>query len=121
GFSLVLNAMRICSKLIIVKVQGKTVGGGVGLAAAGDYTLAHQSADIKLSELSLGIGPFVVGPAVKRKMGITALSTLSIDATNWYSAEWAHNEGLYARVFQTQDLLNDTVDELPSQLAQSSH
>lgn len=120
GFALVMNAMRECSKLIIVRVQGKTVGGGVGLAAAGDYTFAHKSSAIKLSELSLGIGPFVVGPAVKRKMGVTALSTLAIDATNWYNAEWARNEGLYARVLQTQALLNDAVDELAEALAKSS-
>jgi methylglutaconyl-CoA hydratase len=118
GFALVMNAMRECSKLIIVRVQGKTVGGGVGIAAAGDYTFAHKTSAIKLSELSLGIGPFVVGPAVKRKMGVAALSTLAIDATNWYSAEWARNEGLYARVLQTQDLLNDAVHELAEALAQ---
>src|SRR5699024_425393 len=115
-----MNAMRECSKLIIVRVQGKAVGGGVGIAAAGDYTFAHKSAAIKLSELSLGIGPFVVGPAVKRKMGVAALSTLAIDATNWYSADWARNEGLYARVVQTHELLDDAVQELAEQLAASS-
>jgi methylglutaconyl-CoA hydratase len=120
GFALVMNAMREASKLIIVRVQGRTVGGGVGIAAAGDYTFAHKTSAIKLSELSLGIGPFVVGPAVKRKMGVAALSTLAIDATNWYNAEWARDEGLYARVLQTQDLLDDAVDELAESLAKSS-
>jgi methylglutaconyl-CoA hydratase len=120
GFALVMNAMRESEKLIIVRVQGKAVGGGVGIAAAGDYTFAHKSAAIKLSELSLGLGPFVVGPAVKRKMGVAALSTLAIDATNWYSSEWARNEGLYARVLQTQDLLDDAVYELAADLAKRS-
>ncbi|MDX1639251.1 MAG: enoyl-CoA hydratase/isomerase family protein, partial [Balneolaceae bacterium] len=89
GFALVINAMRTCPKLIIARIQGKSVGGGVGIAAAADHTLAHRSADVKLSELALGIGPFVVGPAVRRKMGDAAFSTLTIDATNWYDADWA--------------------------------
>ncbi len=120
GFALVLNVMRTCPKLIVVRVQGKTVGGGVGIAAAGDYTFAHKSAAIKLSELALGIGPFVVGPAVQRKIGPSAFSTLSIDATSWYDAGWAHAKGLYSRVLDTPDVLDEEVDRLAGKLAQSS-
>lgn len=120
GFALVLNAMRKCPKLIIVRVQGKTVGGGVGVAAAGDYTFAHESASVKLSELALGIGPFVVGPAVQRKIGPSAFGTLSIDATNWYEADWALHNGLFSKVLPTHKELDQSVDELAHKLANSS-
>lgn len=120
GFALVLNAMRECPKLIIVRVQGKTVGGGVGIAAAGDYTIAHKSAAIKLSELALGIGPFVVGPAVERKIDDSAFSTLAIDARNWYDAEWAHSKGLFAKLSESHQELDQMVHDLASSLAGSS-
>lgn len=117
GFALVLNAMRQSPKLIIVRVQGKTVGGGVGIASAGDYTIAHESAAIKLSELALGIGPFVVGPAVERKVGTSAFSTLSVDASSWNSAEWARETGLFSKVCESHKKLDEEVDKLASQLA----
>jgi methylglutaconyl-CoA hydratase len=120
GFALVLNAMRQCPKLIIVRVQGKTVGGGVGLASAGDYTIAHESASIKLSELALGIGPFVVGPAVKRKVGASAFSTLSIDAASWNDAEWAREQGLFSNVCKTHKQLDKEVASLAEQLSDYS-
>jgi methylglutaconyl-CoA hydratase len=120
GFALVLNAMRTCPKLIIVRVHGKTVGGGVGIAAAGDYTFAEQKADVKLSELALGIGPFVVGPAVERKIGKSAFSALSIDASNWYEAEWALKHGLYNKTFDSTYDLDQGVRSLTKQLASSS-
>src|SRR6056300_1129886 len=96
GFASVINACRKCPKLIIGRVQGKAVGGGVGLASAFDYTLATKFASVKLSELAVGIGPFVVGPAVERKIGLSAMSQLAIDATEWQTAEWARAKGLYA-------------------------
>ncbi len=120
GFALVINAMRKCPKLIIARIHGKTVGGGVGIAAAADYTLAHQSADVKLSELSLGIGPFVVGPAVRRKIGDTNFSTLAIDATTWYNAEWAYDKGLYAHLYSSREELEEAVNELATELSNSS-
>lgn len=120
GFANVVNAMRKCPKLIIARVQGKAVGGGVGLAAAADYTFASHSASIKMSELSLGIGPFVVGPAVKRKIGTSAFSTLSINATTWQTAQWAVENGLFAEIHQTQKELNQAVENLASELSESS-
>lgn len=120
GFALVLNAMRKCPKMILVRVHGKTVGGGVGVAAAGDYTFAHESASVKLSELALGIGPFVVGPAVQRKIGPSAFSTMSIDAASWYEASWAREKGLFAKVFETTEELDRSVDELAHNLSNSS-
>ena len=120
GFALVLNAMRTCPKLIIVRVHGKTVGGGVGIASAGDYTFAHQSASVKLSELALGIGPFVVGPAVERKVGTSAFSAMAVDATNWYDSEFAKVKGLFNKVFKTTEDLDNAVSELAGQLAKSS-
>jgi methylglutaconyl-CoA hydratase len=117
GFARVLNAMRRCPKLIIVRVQGKAVGGGVGIAAAGDYVLGHQSASIKLSELALGIGPFVVGPAVERKIGASAFSTLSVDAASWNSAEWACEQGLFSKLCTTYDELDEEVTRLSKQLS----
>lgn len=120
GFAHVLNAMRTASKLIIVRVHGKTVGGGVGIAAAGDYTFGLKGASVKLSELNLGIGPFVISPAVERKIGTTAFATLSVDAANWYSAEWALHHGLFNKLFDTVKELDENVAALAAQLAKSS-
>ena len=107
GFAHVINAMRKCPKLIIVRIQGKCVGGGVGLAAAADYAIATEKADIKLSELAIGIGPFVVGPAVERKIGVAAFSALSIDATMWRNSEWAKKKGLFADVHVNIENMKD--------------
>lgn len=120
GFAVVLNAMRTCPKLIIVRVHGKTVGGGVGIASAGDYTFAHENASVKLSELALGIGPFVVGPAVERKVGTSAFSAMSIDATNWYDSKFAEEKGMFNQVFDSVSDLDQAVKELATQLAESS-
>lgn len=117
GFANVINEMRKCSKLIIGRIQGKAVGGGVGLAAACDYCLATVQASIKLSELTIGIGPFVIEPAVKRKMGLAAFSELTLDATSWRNAYWAKEKGLYAKVFETIKELDFEVDVLANKLS----
>ncbi len=109
GFANVINAMRKCPKFIIGRVQGKTVGGGVGLAAATDYCMATKFAAIKLSELNIGIGPFVVGPAIERKMGLSAMSQIAIDANTFYSPEFAKDKGLYTHVFDTTEALDEAV------------
>ncbi len=118
GFANVINACRKCPKLIIGRVQGKAVGGGVGVASAVDYCLATKFASVKLSELNVGIGPFVVGPAVERKVGISAMSQMTINADHFYSAEWAKEKGLFADVFEDvaalDEGLNDMVDYLLS-------
>jgi len=116
GFANLINAMRKCSKIIIGRIQGKVVGGGVGLAAACDYCLATEAASIKLSELSIGIGPFVIEPVVTRKIGLAAFSELTIDATNWKNAYWAKEKGLYARVFESKIELDTEVDRLAIKL-----
>lgn len=117
GFANVINAMRRCSKLIIGRVQGKAVGGGVGLAAACDYVLATEAASIKLSEFTIGIGPFVIAPAVERKINVSGLAELTLDATNWKNAYWAKEKGLYARVFESQAELDSEVEILSEKLA----
>ncbi|WP_120186081.1 enoyl-CoA hydratase/isomerase family protein [Tenacibaculum lutimaris] len=117
GFANVINAMRRCSKLIVGRVQGKTVGGGVGLAAACDYVLATEQASIKLSEFTIGIGPFVIAPAVERKISVSGLAELTLDATSWKNAYWAKEKGLYARVFETQNELDKEVEILSEKLA----
>lgn len=117
GFANVINAMRTCRKIIIGRVQGKVVGGGVGLASACDYVLAAENAAIKLSEFTIGIGPFVIEPAVKRKIGLAAVSELTLDATNWKNAYWAKEKGLYARVFENIKELDEEVAILASKLA----
>ena len=120
GFANVINAMRKCPKFIIVRGQGKCVGGGVGLAAAADYTIANMNADIKLSELAIGIGPFVVGPAVERKVGHAAFSALAIDATNWRNSEWAKKKGLFMEVHENMENMDEAVQRLSNNLAHSS-
>lgn len=109
GFANVINAMRKCPKFIIGRIQGKTVGGGVGLAASTDYCMATKFAAIKLSELNIGIGPFVVGPAIERKMGLSAMSQIAIDANTFYEAEWAKQKGLYTQVFESTEALDEAV------------
>ena len=117
GFAHLINAMRKCPKIIVGRVQGKTVGGGVGIAAACDYVLATQEASVKLSELAIGIGPFVIEPAVSRKIGKTALAELSLAAGEWKSAAWAKEKGLYANTFETIDKLDEALSILTRQLA----
>jgi methylglutaconyl-CoA hydratase len=120
GFANVINACRKCPKLIIGRVQGKAVGGGVGVASAVDYCLATEHASVKLSELAIGIGPFVVGPAVERKIGMSAMSQLTINATEWQTAEWAREKGLYAGVYPNVEELDEAVAKLANQLADSN-
>ena len=120
GFAHVINAMRKCHKFIIGRIQGKAVGGGVGLAAAVDYAIATEEASVKLSELAVGIGPFVVGPAVERKVGLSSFSQLAIDATEWRSAEWAKKHGRYAELHGNVDEMDDSIKALAERLAHSS-
>ena len=101
GFANVINAMRKCPKLIIGRVQGKCVGGGIGLASATDYCLATKYASIRLSELAVGIGPFVVGPAVERKVGLSAMSQMAMNPAEWQTAEWGKQKGLFTEVFDS--------------------
>lgn len=120
GFASVINACRKCPKLIIGRVQGKAVGGGVGVASAVDYCFATKFADVKLSELAIGIGPFVVGPAVERKLGTSGMSQLAINATEWRSAQWANDNGLYAEIFEDAIEMDKRIDELANKLANSN-
>jgi len=120
GFANVINAARKCPKLIIGRVQGKAVGGGVGMASAVDFCYATKFASVKLSELAVGIGPFVVGPAVERKVGTSAMSMMAINATHWYSAEWAKEKSLYTEVFDSIKEMDEAIDRLANQLAISN-
>lgn len=124
GFARVINAIRKSTKIVIGVVQGKAVGGGVGLAAACDYCMASKYASIKLSELAVGIGPFVIGPAVQRKLGVSAFSQMALNATEWQTAEWAKQKGLYTEVFKdseqlfqyTDHFINNLIDKNPEAL-----
>ncbi len=120
GFAQVINAMRKCPKFIIGRIQGKCVGGGVGIAAAVDYAIAVEGADVKLSELAVGIGPFVVGPAVERKIGAAAFSALAIDATMWRNSEWAKRKGLFAEVHESMDNMDESISRLANTLSHSN-
>ncbi|WP_140485606.1 enoyl-CoA hydratase/isomerase family protein [Flavobacterium sp. GSA192] len=117
GFAHLINAMRCCSKLIIGRIHGKAVGGGVGIAAACDYVFATANASIKLSELAIGIGPFVIEPAVSRKIGKTAMTEMTLAAHEWKSAAWAQEKGLYAAVFETPELLDNAIVDFAFKLA----
>lgn len=110
GFANVINAMRQCKKMIVGRVQGKTVGGGVGLAAACDYVFASENASIRLSELTIGIAPLVIAPAVERKMGKAAISELSLSPTEWKNAYWAQEKGLYSKVYDSIKTLDSELD-----------
>jgi methylglutaconyl-CoA hydratase len=120
GFANVINAMRICPKIIIGRIHGKCVGGGVGIAAAVDYAIAAEGADVKLSELAIGIGPFVVGPAVERKIGLSGYTQLAIDATQWRNADWARKKGLFAELHPTIEGMDESIERLAYNLVHSS-
>lgn len=120
GFANVINAMRKCPKFIVGRIQGRCVGGGVGLASAVDYAIATNRSEIKLSELAVGIGPFVVGPAVERKIGTGPFTALAIDATSWRSSEWAKKKGLFAEVHESIANMDEAVYRLANTLAHAS-
>ena len=120
GFAMVINACRTSSKLIIGRVQGKAVGGGVGIASAVDYCFATKHAEVKLSELAVGIGPFVVGPAVQRKIGLSAMSELAINASSWRSSEWAMQKGLYNEIFDNHEKMDEAIQTLAAKLSKSN-
>lgn len=120
GFANVINAIRQCSKLVIGRVHGKAVGGGVGLAAACDYCMATQYASVRLSELVVGIGPFVIGPAVERKMGLSAFSQMALNAEEWQTAAWAKNKGLFTEVFDSVEQLDDYIHHFTNALTQKN-
>ncbi|MBU2060437.1 MAG: enoyl-CoA hydratase/isomerase family protein [Bacteroidetes bacterium] len=120
GFANVINACRKCPKFIIGRIHGKAVGGGVGVASAVDFCYATKFADVKLSELAVGIGPFVVGPAVERKIGLAAMSELAINATEWRTAHWAFKKGLFAEVFDSAAEMDQEITALSERLAKSN-
>lgn len=120
GFAGVINAIRKAPKFVLVRVQGKAVGGGVGIACAGDYTLATDTASVKLSELAVGIGPFVVGPAVERKIGTSAFTQLTINASQWHSAHWAKERGMFAHIYNSIEEMDAGMNDLATMLAGSN-
>jgi methylglutaconyl-CoA hydratase len=117
GFADVINAIRKCPKLIIGRIHGKCVGGGLGLAAAVDYAIAYQNAEVRLSELAIGIGPFVIGPAIERRIGCSAFGHLAIDATKWRNADWCKRKGLFAEVHETVEGMDESISRLSHELA----
>jgi len=118
GFAKVINTCRCSPVLIIGRVQGKAVGGGVGLAAATDYCFATQHAAVRLSELLIGIGPFVVGPAIKRKIGVAAFSQMTLNASIFYEASWAKEKGLYSEIFENSEAMDTAIEAFAKQLIQ---
>lgn len=120
GFANVINAMRKSPKLIIARIHGKAVGGGVGIACAADYTFATENASVKLSELAVGIGPFVIGPVVEKKIGMSSFAQLAINATEFYSAEWAQEKSMYQDVYETPEEMDAEIQILAEKLAQSN-
>jgi len=120
GFAHLINSIRTCPKFIIGRIHAVCVGGGVGLAAACDYTIAIETSDVKLSELAIGIGPFVVGPAIERKIGIAAFSQLAIDAGLWRNAQWAGRKGLFSEVHPTLVSMDESIHRLAYSLSHSN-
>ena len=120
GFAMVINAIRKAPKFVIARVQGKAVGGGVGISCAADYTVAVEHASVKLSELAVGIGPFVVGPAVERKLGTASFTALAINATEWQTAQWAKERGMYTAIYKTASEMDKEIDRLAKTLSDSN-
>jgi methylglutaconyl-CoA hydratase len=120
GFASVINAIRKCPKIVVGRVHGKAVGGGVGLAAACDYCMATKYASVRLSELAVGIGPFVIGPAVERKIGLSAFSQMALNATEWQTAEWAKQKGLFTEAFESVEQLDAYIAHFTADLIQKN-
>lgn len=119
GFARVIMAMIRAPKFVLVRVHGRTAGGGVGICAAGDYAFAVRSASAKLSELAVGIGPFVVGPVIERRIGQGPYSAMAVDA-DWRDADWGERHGLYARVFTDVASMDAAINALAGTLAASN-
>lgn len=117
GFANVINAMRSCKKVIVGRIHGKAVGGGVGLASACDYAFATDAASIKLSEIAIGIGPFVIEPAVSRKIGKSAMAEMTLSPAEWKSAQWAFEQKLYAQLFASVTEMDEALEKFVAQLA----
>lgn len=117
GFANVIMAMRNCPKFIVGCITGKVVGGGVGLVAACDYALASESASVRLSELSIGIGPFVIEPAITRKIGITGFSEMTMNPTEWKSSEWIKGKGMYNFVYPNAETCEKAANKFAHDLA----
>lgn len=117
GFANVINAMRKCPKLIIGRIHGKAVGGGVGLAAACDYSFATTKSEIKLSEIAIGIGPFVIEPAVSRKIGKMAMAEMTLNPTVWKTSKWAFEKGLFSEVFETKEELDNRLNQYVTEIS----
>lgn len=117
GFGNVINAMRRCPKIIVGRIHGKAVGGGVGLAAGTDFCMASQYASVRLSELAVGFGPFVIGPAVERKVGTAAFSQMALNPGEWQTAAWAKEKGLFQEAFDTVEQLDAYLDHFTQNLA----
>ena len=117
GFANVINAMRKCPKLMIGRIHSKAVGGGVGLASACDYSFATTKSEIKLSEIAIGIGPFVIEPAVSRKIGKMAMSEMTLNPTAWKTSKWAFEKGLFSEVFENIEDLDIRLEEYTNELS----
>jgi methylglutaconyl-CoA hydratase len=117
GFANVINAMRKCSKIIVGRVHGKAVGGGVGLMAACDYVFANQQVSVKLSELAIGIGPFVIEPVVSKKIGTTAMSALTLAPLSWKNADWAFQHGLIQELYENNESMDLALNEYVKNLS----
>lgn len=120
GFGQVINAMRRCGKIVVGRIHGRAIGGGVGLAAATDICLAARSASIRLSELAVGFGPFVIGPAVTRKIGVAAFGQMALTPSEWQTAAWAKEKGLFQEVFESENQLDGYLTHLTDNLCQYS-
>lgn len=117
GFGNVINAMRQCPKIIVGRIHGKAVGGGVGLAAATDFCFASKFASVRLSELAVGFGPFVIGPAVERKVGAAAFSQMALTPGDWQTADWAREKGLFQEVLDSTEALDARLEQFCQTLA----
>jgi len=119
GFARLILAMKNCPKFVVVRAQGKAVGGGVGVICAADYVIATDRAATKLSEMALGFGPFVIGPVVERRIGAGPFAAMTVD-TDWRDAQWAERHGMFAQVVSDIEALDEAISALTSRLAKSN-
>jgi methylglutaconyl-CoA hydratase len=86
-----------CPKPVVARIKGAAIGGGVGLVAAADVSVAEEGTIFAFSEVRLGISPATIAPFVLRKIGHSHARSLFLTGER-FGAERAREIGLVHEV-----------------------
>jgi methylglutaconyl-CoA hydratase len=102
------EAIDRCPAPVVARVQGHALGGGAGLVAAADITIAEPSAVFAFSEVKLGIIPAVISPFALAKIGAGAARRYFLTGER-FDAATALRIGLVSEVAEGLDAAIDRV------------